>query len=116
MKRCDVVLLAVPFVGTTGSKIRPAVVVQNDFLNKTLRETVIVAVSSNLSNAHLPHQLLIDVSTSVGKATGLIMNSVVRADRLHTVPQSDIQKVIGALPVALILKLDACLKSALGIL
>ena len=44
------------------------------------------------------------------------MNSVVRADRLHTVPQSDIQKVIGALPVALILKLDACLKSALGIL
>ena len=114
MKRCDVVLIAVPFVG--GSKIRPAVVVQNDFLNKTLRETVIVAVTSNLSNAHQPHQLLIDISTSDGKANGLITNSVVRADRLHTVPQSDIQKVIGTLPVALILKLDDCLRSALGIL
>ncbi len=116
MKRCDVVLLSVPFVGAAGSKIRPAVVVQNDLLNKTLRETVIVAVTSNLSNAHQPHQLFIDVSTADGKATGLLTNSVVRADRLQTDPQSDIHKVIGALPVALILKLDECLKSALGIL
>ena len=50
MKRCDVVLIAVPFVGATGSKIRPAVIVQNDFLNKTLRETVIVAVTSDIAD------------------------------------------------------------------
>ncbi len=116
MKRCDVVLLAVPFVETAGSKIRPAVIFQNDFLNKTLRETVIVSVTSNLSNADQPHHLFIDVSTADGKATGLLTNSVIRAERLHTVPQSDIQKIIGTLPAALISKLNDCLKSALSIL
>lgn len=115
MKRGDVVLVQVPFVGAPGAKVRPALVVQCDFLNGRIRETVIAAITSNLSNAHQPHQLLIDISTPAGAALGLLTDSAVRCERLHTVPQADVQRVIGHLSDALMARIDECLKSALGI-
>lgn len=115
MKRGDVVIVDVAYVGAPGNKRRPALVIQNDVLNSAIRETVIVAITSNLSNVHQPDQLLIDISTADGAATGLSMNSAVRGNRLHTIPQSDVRQVIGSLSAALMKKADACLKSALGI-
>ena len=97
MKRGDVVIVDVAYVGAPGSKRRPALVVQNDVLNSAIRETIIAAITSNLSSIHQPDQLLIDVSTADGAGTGLSINSCVRCNRLHTIPQSDVQKVIGSL-------------------
>ncbi len=115
MKRGEVVLVAVPYVGAAGFKVRPAVVLQNDLLNNSIQETIIAAVTSNLANSHQPYRFLIDVSTPAGKATGLLMDSVVRGERLHTVAQSDIRKVIVTLPPTLVSRLNDCLRSALGI-
>lgn len=115
VNRGDVVLIGVPYVGTPGSKIRPAIVVQNDVLNKAMNETVIVSVTSNLSHVHRPQQMLIVVSTQEGQATGLVTNSAVRADRLHAVPHADVRKTIGRLSPALMAHLDQCLKFALDI-
>ena len=115
MKRGDVVIVDVAYVGAPGSKPRPAVVIQNDVLNSAIRETIIVAITSNLSNVHQSDQLLIDISTADGAATGLSMDSAVRCNRIHTIPQSDIKRTIGTFSSALMAKTDACLKSALGI-
>ena len=115
MKRGDVVIVDVPYVGAPGSKRRPALVVQSDVLNSTLRETIIVAITSNLFQVHQPDQLLIDLSTPEGRATGLSMNSAVRCSRLHTIPQSDIRVVIGALSSGMMKKIDLALQAALGI-
>lgn len=115
MKRGDVVILDVAYVGAPGSKRRPALVVQNDVLNAAIRETVIAAITSNLSNVHQPDQLLIDITMPDGAATGLSMNSAIRCNRLHTIPQSDVKQVRGSLSAPLMQKIDACLKSALGI-
>ena len=115
MKRGDVVLVQVPFVGSSGAKIRPALIVQSNPLHSLIRETIIAAISSNLSNAHQPHQLLIDISTPDGAASGLLMNSAVRCERLHTVPQTDVQRVVGQLSASLMAQIDTCLKAALGI-
>lgn len=115
MIRGDVVIVDVAFVGVPGSKKRPALIVQNDRLNAAFRETVIVPITSNLSQIHQPDQLLIDVSTPEGALSGLSMNSAVRCSRLHTIPQSDIRSVIGHLPDFLMRKSDQCLMSALGI-
>jgi len=71
MKRGDVVLVQVPFVGAPGAKVRPALIVQCDPLHGMIRETIIAAITSNLSSAHQPHQLLIDLSTADGAASGL---------------------------------------------
>jgi mRNA-degrading endonuclease toxin of MazEF toxin-antitoxin module len=101
MNRGDIVLLQVPFVGALGMKLRPALIVQCNPLHSMIRETIIAAITSNLSNAHQPHQLLIDLSTADGAASGLLTDSVVRCERLHTVPQVDVQRVIGLLSGAL---------------
>jgi mRNA interferase MazF len=78
MKRGDVVLVQVPYVGSSGAKIRPALIIQADSLHNLIRETIIAAITSNLTNAHQPHQLLIDITTPDGAASGLLMNSAVR--------------------------------------
>jgi hypothetical protein len=59
--------------------------------------------------------LLIDVTTPEGKASGLLHNSAVRCERLHTIPQSDVDRVIGLLSTAQMQQIDECLKAALGI-
>src|SRR5258708_33979400 len=115
MNRGDVVLVQVPFVGAPGAKIRLALVVQCDPLNSKIRETIIAAITSNLSSAHQPHQLLIDLSTADGAASGLLTDSAVRCERLHAVPQVDVQRIIGRLSDALMARIDQCLKAALGI-
>lgn len=113
MNRGDVVLVEVPFVGSPGSKRRPAVIVQSNRLNGVIRETIIAAITSNLGNVHQPHHIRIDLSTPEGAASGLLMDSAVRCERLHTVPQADVRHVIGHLLPPLLTKLDSALKSAL---
>lgn len=115
MKRGDVVLVQVPFVGAPGAKIRPALIVQCDPLHSMIRETIIAAITSNLSSAHQPHQLRIDLATADGAASGLLTDSAVRCERLHTIPQVDVQRIIGHLSAALMTRIDECLKAALGI-
>lgn len=39
MNRGNVVLVDVPYVGSPGVKLRPAVIVQGDTLNKAINET-----------------------------------------------------------------------------
>jgi mRNA interferase MazF len=93
----------------------PALVVQSDHNNARLNETIIAAITSNVSRVHGPAQLFIDVSTPDGVASGLLHNSAVRCERLHSIPQADMRRVIGRLSPALMAQIDDCLKSALGI-
>jgi len=112
--RGDVILAFVPNVGSPGGKVRPALVVQSDHNNARLNETIIAAITSNTSRVHEPTQLLIDRSTPDGASSGLLHNSAVRCERLHSIPQADIRRVIGHLSDALMQQIDACLKAALG--
>ena len=115
VNRGDVVLTFVPNVGSPGGKLRPALVVQCDSLNGRLNETIIAAVTSNLSRVHEDHQLLIDVTTPEGQATGLLQDSAIRCERLHSIPLVDVKRIIGKLPAPLVPEIDDCLKAALGI-
>jgi mRNA interferase MazF len=113
VKRGDVILAFVANVGQPGGKVRPAVVVQSDHNNARLNETIIAAITSNTSRVHEATQLLIDLATPDGAASGLLHNSAVRGERLHSIPQADVQRVIGHLSDALLLKVNDCLKPAL---
>src|SRR5437763_1772978 len=101
VKRGDVVLTFVANVGSAGGKVRPALVVQSDRNNARLNETIIAAITSNLAGVQEPTQLLINVSTPQGLASGLLHDSAVRCERLHSLPQADIRRVIGRLSGAL---------------
>jgi len=115
LRRGDVILTFVANVGQPGGKVRPARVVQADHNNARLQETIIAAITSNTSHAQEVTQLLVDISTPDGAASGLLHNSAVRGDRLHSIPQADVRRVIGHLPDALMAKVNACLKAALGL-
>src|SRR5437773_10103133 len=115
MKRGDVILAFIPDVGSPGGKKRPALVVQSDFNNARLKETIIAAITSNISRVHEAHQLLIEISTADGAATGLLRDSAVRCERLHTIPKTDIDRTIGKISDPLMSQIDECLKAALGI-
>jgi mRNA-degrading endonuclease toxin of MazEF toxin-antitoxin module len=60
VSRGDVVLAFVENVGTSGGKLRPALVAQSDRNNSRLNETIIAAITSNTSRIDEAHQLLID--------------------------------------------------------
>src|SRR5262245_15713549 len=97
VKRGEVILTFVANVGNPGGKVRPALVVQSDHNNARLGETIIPAITSNLSRVHEPTQLLIELATPEGTASGLLHDSAVRCERLHSIPQADVKRTIGTL-------------------
>jgi mRNA interferase MazF len=115
VKRGDVILAYVPNVGSPGGRVRPALIVQSDHNNARLNETIIAAITSNTSRVHEATQLLIDVATPDGTASGLLQDSAVRCERLHSIPQVAVRRVIGNLSDALMRQIDGCLKVALGV-
>ena len=113
MKRGDVVILDHPFSDGSGSKVRPALVVQNDRDNRRLTNTIVALITRNISRTAEPSQLLIDIATADGQISGLKQASAVVCTSLFTVAQTKIRRAIGTLPPALMAKVDECLKVAL---
>jgi mRNA interferase MazF len=113
MKRGDVVLLDYPYSDGSGSKVRPALIVQNDRDNHRLTNTIVALVTKNVARAHETTQLLVDVSTPEGQMSGLQETSAVTCANLFTVAQAKIRRVIGRLSPAMMVRIDGCLKTAL---
>lgn len=113
VRRGDVVVLDWPYSDGRASKVRPAVVVQSDVLNRRLSATVVAALTSNTSRAHLPTQLLVERDTPGGRTAGVLRDSAVTAENLLTVDRSLVLRRIGRLMPALLSDLDACLRAAL---
>src|SRR5436190_15286411 len=113
MKRGDVVLVRFPHPSGQRGKKRPAVVVQADAYASTISTVVVAEVTKNLMMKDDPACLFIDVSTPEGKATGLLINSVVSSLVLVTIYTDTVAQVLGSLSPTLLQKLDACLKVGL---
>jgi len=115
VKRGDVVLARVPHTAGTRGKRRPAVVIQSDTYNATLRHVVVAEVTSNPRWLGDPACLAIDISTADGKATGLHKNGVVSCLHLITMSADRLGSPIGSLSHAQLRQLDDDLKTALGL-
>ena len=116
VKRGDIVLLDHPFSDGAGSKVRPALVVQADGRNAKLSDTIVALITKNLRFATSdPTQLLIDLTTPEGQASGLKVDSAVKCGNLYTVHEDCVHKKIGDLSAGLLLRIDVCLKAALDL-
>jgi len=114
VSRGDVVLVDYPFSDRTGSKVRPALVVQADTLNRRITDTVLASISRSTHRASAT-QLFIDISTPEGGATGLRQNSMIQCENLLTYDQRLIISKIGQLPTPLMQRANECLKVALDL-
>lgn len=114
VNRGDVVLVDHPFSDAAGSKVRPALVVQNDRRNALLTETIVALITKNVRHLTTdPTLILIDVGTPEGKASGLKVTSVVKCGKLFTVQENLVIRRIGVLMPALMKQVNDCLKVAL---
>ena len=100
LKRGEVCLARFPHDAGGRGKKRPVVVVQDDAYNQKLRHVVVVGVTGNLASASDPANLLIEVATPDGKATGLTRDSVITCLHFVTMSEDRIGKVIGSLSPA----------------
>ncbi len=112
--RGDVILVSYPFASGTGSKVRPAVVIQCDRNNSRLDNTIIAQLTSRTRYAKSePTQILIEAASAAGQQAGLLIDSALSCENLYTVRQDAVVRKIGTLPDGLMLQVAACLKASL---
>ena len=115
IRRGDIVLFQTPFVHGTGAKMRPMLVVQNDTNNARMGNTILVFITTNLTRASEPTQVLVDEKTPDGKQSGLQQTSVISCENVLTVVQSDIARTIGHLPESLMRRGGGAFKGSLSL-
>ncbi len=115
MRRGDVILVRFPHPSGLRGKKRPAVIVQSDACAGVVGPFVVAEVTSNLTMASDPACLFIDASTPEGRDTGLVRDSVISCLVLVTIYEDTVSQVLGTMSPASRLKLDGCLKAALGL-
>ena len=113
MKRGDVVLADFPFQDVPGSKVRPAVVVQNDADNQALANTILAMITGNLADAGRATNVLVDPATADGAGSGLHGPSLIKCGNPATVRQQRILRVIGHLTGAVQQQVNRAVKAAL---
>ncbi len=114
--RGQIVLVDFPFAGGGRSKIRPALVVQNDRDNQRLLNTIVAVISSRVNRAKSePTQVIIELNTTVGRQIGLRVGSVVKCVNLFTLEQSKLLRVLGTCTPDLVAKVNAALRTAFSI-
>jgi mRNA-degrading endonuclease toxin of MazEF toxin-antitoxin module len=115
LERGDVGLVRFPHTAGARGKKRPVVVVQADPYNARLRHVIVAEVTKNMAEAGDPAHMSIDITTPDGRATGLLQDSLVSCVLLASVNADRISPVIGKLSVALLQRLNACLKASLDL-
>jgi mRNA interferase MazF len=114
VRRADVVIIDHPFSDASGAKVRPALVVQSDPRNGRLTETVVALISTNVRHVGTDTaQLLVDIASPDGQASGLKQTSAVKCGKLFTIHEGLVRRKIGVLSPTLMLKINDCLKMAL---
>lgn len=114
VQRGDVVLVNYPFASGTGSKTRPALVVQCDRNNSRIDNTIIAQITSRTRFARTePTQLLIEAASPAGQQAGLLIDSALSCENLYTVRHDAIVRKIGSFPAATMQQVNECLKTSL---
>ena len=111
-KRGDIVLMLFPHSDLRTAKTRPALVVQADNLQTGLPQKIVAMITSRMLRAQHQSRVIVQLSTPEGQQSGLLTDSVVMTDNLATVAETEIDRIIGTLPMG---NIDAALRHTLGL-
>ena len=89
----DIVLVPFPFDDFKTSKVRPALCLTRAFGN--YNHVVIAFISSNLKNYDNSSDILLKYNEQLIEGTGLITDSVIKINRIVTVPTELIKRKLG---------------------
>ena len=115
-RRGDVVLVPFPYVSDyTQSKVRPAVVIQNDIANQFSPNLILALISSTAAGKEYPMHYRVIANSPIGKASGLDRDSIVKTEVIITVPKRMVIRKIGAFPPEAMEAIDQCLRISLAL-
>ena len=89
VKQREIILINFPFSDLTGAKVRPALVISNNSYNRTNLDTVVLAITSNLS----PHHYKVLVEMQNLESGSLPLKSAIRVDKPFSVLQTKVLKI-----------------------
>jgi mRNA interferase MazF len=89
VKQREIVLINFPFSDFTGAKVRPALVISNNRYNQTNLDTIVIAITSNLS----PHPYKILIEMQDLESGKLPAKSAIRIDKPFSVIQAKVLKI-----------------------
>lgn len=112
VKRGEVLLVLFPHSNLRTASPRPVLVVQADHIGTQLPQVIVAMITSRMFRSNHPSRLTIVLTTQEGRQSGLLTDSVVMCDNLATIAETEIDRVIGALPMV---KVDAALRYTLGL-
>jgi mRNA interferase MazF len=110
MNRGDVVLIDWPFSDLTGSKLRPAVVVQADYLTGLIDDTIYVKVTGHRFG--IPGTE-VEIDPRLEPRSGLLKVSYASCKDLITRDQMLVHHALGVLSSTVMQQIDDCLKKVL---
>jgi mRNA interferase MazF len=98
-RRGNVLLVLFPHSNLRTAKLRPVLIVQADNLQTGLSQVIVAMITSKMFRANHPSRVTIFRSTPEGQQSGLLTDSIVMTDNLATIAESEIDRVIGRLPM-----------------
>jgi mRNA interferase MazF len=110
MNRGEVVLVDWPFSDLTGAKLRPAVVVQADYLNGLIDDTIYVKMTG--TKYGIPGTE-VEIDPAIETASGLLKISFASCKDLLTRDQTHVHHNLGVVSDAIMQQVAACLKQVL---
>ena len=96
-KKGDVILALFPDSNLQTAKKRPVLIIQADDLQTNLPQVIVAMITSNLSRKDHQSRVFIELSTLIGKESGLLSDSVIATDNLATLHENFIYKKLGNL-------------------
>lgn len=112
MNRGEVVLVDWEFSDRTGSKLRPAVVVQADFLNQIIDDTILVQITGT---KHGIPGTEVELDPARETLSGLVQVCYASCANILTTDPTFIDQTIGILSDAAMRQIEECLKKVLEI-
>jgi mRNA-degrading endonuclease toxin of MazEF toxin-antitoxin module len=112
MKRGEVVEVDWRYSDSTGSKVRPAVVVQADYLDGLVDDTILVKVTSKRFG--IPGTE-VEIDPSVETASGLSRVCYASCKDFVTLDKALVFRTIGYLSDVAMQQIDECLKQTLAL-
>lgn len=109
-KQRDIVLIPVPYSDLSTNKKRPVLILSSDDALRRSTDMLVAAITSNLGAGTVG--VIIDTADLEGGI--LPRRSLIRADKIYTLRQSDIVKPYGVLSKTTFEKVLAELDSVLG--
>jgi mRNA interferase MazF len=105
----EIVLIPVSFTDLSAQKRRPVIIVSNDRYNRSARDMLVVAMTSNLSA--LPNSFVID---NPDLMTGTLNRpSLVRCDKIYTLEQALVVKRFGTIKPAILTQISTVIQQLL---